>query len=706
MTKVRFRYVLRCKSCLAEQQVAMAYCPACNKFSAHYRTNDPDSLWVGHALIADCCGAELPFVRLLTKCSCGSDLLEWYDNEKSDWHQPDLSISFLPFEDAIWITGDCEADFSCVETVADQPILDVCYFNGAIQTVVVRHPVQVDGPPLSVGGDEHRPFKQELIKRVLLEEVEPGHFVECSLADVRLHRWEIRGSKNDSSSGKDTLLLRLHGKLFGRLVSPHQVQKSPATLQKKPEVNTPDHAPADAETPMAKTDVKAVESLKNTWSESRKISNDDLCLSCNLAFRMFLAGFIWLLCGFPLALLDFVVMGFTCLFDSYLSKRDGIRSNESSAIGWLLLLLSLWGLGWYLMSLILGECRAAGWWPLAGPALALILSPSFAACKLRMGLLLLFQFALILWGGATMGGCHSQVSSGGVVEIVTPSPTIGEGNMPSPVTVIADNGAGTTLGTAASSSNDNSVPTSASLPSSNASASETGPAVADATDTASSSTPASDNVSSDSPSVTSNPDNSILGMSPPSPASASTNMPVQTLLTNIAQVLGERIAGNSSTNMVSQINGLPGEAGRIGVNDASRNPELIEDCRHAIYFPNDSLFDRDRSELRPLIVPQMQKLASILQKFPNDRFVISGHADQTGDSTPQGALHNMHLSERRAAAVANWLVQNAGIGSERIEIQGAGTRMPITNNSQMYAYNRRVEVKLRCRNNSTQGGSN
>jgi OOP family OmpA-OmpF porin len=86
----------------------------------------------------------------------------------------------------------------------------------------------------------------------------------------------------------------------------------------------------------------------------------------------------------------------------------------------------------------------------------------------------------------------------------------------------------------------------------------------------------------------------------------------------------------------------------------------------------------------------------VLKKKPDRKVIITGHADKSGDDSDDGYIKNIDLSNERAKAVAEWLVQNAGIDESRLEIRGAGTSMPITTDPQSSHLNRRVEVELEC----------
>ncbi|MBR0655396.1 OmpA family protein [Plastoroseomonas arctica] len=87
------------------------------------------------------------------------------------------------------------------------------------------------------------------------------------------------------------------------------------------------------------------------------------------------------------------------------------------------------------------------------------------------------------------------------------------------------------------------------------------------------------------------------------------------------------------------------------------------------------------------LAPVGQALASAA--LSNFRFRIEGHTDTTGD-----AAGNQQLSERRAAAVRDFLVQRYGVNPSRLEVVGLGeTNLLVRTGSQVSEVrNRRVQV--------------
>lgn len=110
-----------------------------------------------------------------------------------------------------------------------------------------------------------------------------------------------------------------------------------------------------------------------------------------------------------------------------------------------------------------------------------------------------------------------------------------------------------------------------------------------------------------------------------------------------------------------------------------------------VNMPQDVLFATDSAALRPDLTRDVQSVAASLVKYPNSAIQVVGHTDNTGSEA-----YNIDLSQRRAASVANVLV-NSGVPSSRIQTIGRGESQPIASNDTVSgrAQNRRVEIIIR-----------
>jgi outer membrane protein OmpA-like peptidoglycan-associated protein len=109
-----------------------------------------------------------------------------------------------------------------------------------------------------------------------------------------------------------------------------------------------------------------------------------------------------------------------------------------------------------------------------------------------------------------------------------------------------------------------------------------------------------------------------------------------------------------------------------------------------VTFNNPILFDTDSSMLKSDARSLLDHVASVLEQYPDTDVIVKGHTDNTGSET-----HNLQLSERRSAAVRNYLLTR-GVSSERLRSMGFGESMPVAENTTESGrqQNRRVELQI------------
>jgi OmpA-OmpF porin, OOP family len=87
----------------------------------------------------------------------------------------------------------------------------------------------------------------------------------------------------------------------------------------------------------------------------------------------------------------------------------------------------------------------------------------------------------------------------------------------------------------------------------------------------------------------------------------------------------------------------------------------------------DSLFDFDKSVVKPAGRQALDKLAADLRGISYDAIQVTGHTDRLGPHD-----YNQKLSERRAQAVSAYLVQSGGVPSAKISARGVDGANPVT----------------------------
>ncbi len=150
--------------------------------------------------------------------------------------------------------------------------------------------------------------------------------------------------------------------------------------------------------------------------------------------------------------------------------------------------------------------------------------------------------------------------------------------------------------------------------------------------------------------------------------------------------------------MIYKTNPLDRDTDKGGVADGH---EVIEDNTNPL-DPSDDLqlftlnieFDYDKAILRPEYFDELDVIVKVLQRDPGATARIEGHADKRKTSKYD---YNIRLSERRAKAVVDYLVEVGGIDRTRLTYKGYGYTRPVAPNDTEanMQKNRRTEIYIR-----------
>jgi outer membrane protein OmpA-like peptidoglycan-associated protein len=102
-------------------------------------------------------------------------------------------------------------------------------------------------------------------------------------------------------------------------------------------------------------------------------------------------------------------------------------------------------------------------------------------------------------------------------------------------------------------------------------------------------------------------------------------------------------------------------------------------------FRSELMFDFDSAIIKPGGMNEIARVAKVLNQYPHTLLRVEGHTDQVGPED-----YNQRLSERRAEAVQNALIQQ-NVDPRRISAIGYGESQPISSED---AVNRRVEIRI------------
>ena len=101
-------------------------------------------------------------------------------------------------------------------------------------------------------------------------------------------------------------------------------------------------------------------------------------------------------------------------------------------------------------------------------------------------------------------------------------------------------------------------------------------------------------------------------------------------------------------------------------------------------------FEFDSAKLTDSVSERLDNFVNFLNEYPQAQVEITGYTDSSGP-----AAYNLKLSERRAQAVADYLIA-AGIDADRFTVTGMGEEDPVADNSthEGREQNRRVVVHV------------
>jgi outer membrane protein OmpA-like peptidoglycan-associated protein len=105
----------------------------------------------------------------------------------------------------------------------------------------------------------------------------------------------------------------------------------------------------------------------------------------------------------------------------------------------------------------------------------------------------------------------------------------------------------------------------------------------------------------------------------------------------------------------------------------------------------DVKFDFDKSVVKADSHADIKSLADFMKQYPQTTTTVEGHTDAIGSDA-----YNQGLSERRANAVRDVLVEQHGIETNRVSAVGYGESRPVADNDSESgrAINRRVEAAV------------
>jgi len=90
----------------------------------------------------------------------------------------------------------------------------------------------------------------------------------------------------------------------------------------------------------------------------------------------------------------------------------------------------------------------------------------------------------------------------------------------------------------------------------------------------------------------------------------------------------------------------------------------------------DIQFDTNKAKIKAQYHGRLKEVADFMAAYPGTKAIIEGHTDSVGS-----VAYNLKLSQRRAASVRNYLIQNFNISPNRLTAKGFGEERPVASNN-------------------------
>ena len=558
-------YRYRCQACAHDISIPFLKCASCGLTSGVFETDDPNLTF---QTVCTKCHAELVNASLPNTChACGTTKNAWWDLNNNQWYQPNLLVLDDIPTNAIWVSGDFSGHYAGNKINSKTVTRTNRHYDLVINNGTLENVIKINEPPLTLQNDEPYPIRQAFVISIINSPSFDKN-IKITLFDFRLHFPEKIAYKEISKN--DTIIGKISGKAYAYI-------KPPEDLPPTPDLD---------ENITSETNTSNESNVNNTNADLPPVDRPSNCFTCWFITLLISGLGLWLCCDWHLALIGTSVMGITCLLDQLLVKSNAkIESTFNRiSLGTLLVILSIFGIGYYGFLLNLTHCTNTPIWPLFLSGISLVISAWLSSCLLRSLLTGLWLIALLVWCGTSQVGSCDQVS-----------------------------------------------------------------------------------------------DNNNI---------------TQPLINNLHHVV------ETTTNLIpdndsATVNQIPNNNSHlITLDQALDNPELLNDCKNHLYLPSATIFAFDKDTIDPSMDINLEKLVQIIQKSPPKKIIITGYSDSSGDDTADGFNHNIELSQNRANAVANWLIQNGNISPEQTDARGAGSKFPLTHVVGQQSLNRRVEIKL------------
>ena len=120
-------------------------------------------------------------------------------------------------------------------------------------------------------------------------------------------------------------------------------------------------------------------------------------------------------------------------------------------------------------------------------------------------------------------------------------------------------------------------------------------------------------------------------------------------------------------------------------------PQPMTEAPAPVRVELDVKFDFDKAVVKEGSKADIKAVADFMNEYPRTTTTVEGHTDSVGTDA-----YNQRLSERRAKAVREVLVNEYGVAGDRVDAVGYGESRPVADNAtaEGRAINRRVEAAV------------
>lgn len=156
-------------------------------------------------------------------------------------------------------------------------------------------------------------------------------------------------------------------------------------------------------------------------------------------------------------------------------------------------------------------------------------------------------------------------------------------------------------------------------------------------------------------------------------------------------ISGKRYSDAETVVLLDVVEAIEMEDNLITVNAGFIAEKLFKEGKIAL---DGILFDHDKATLQEASTPILNEIATFLKANPSVVIFVVGHTDITGD-----VQYNIDLSNQRAIAVKDYLINQHQIAGSRLLPHGVGPLAPVDNNATEPGKqkNRRVELVLKSK---------